>query len=271
VTGCGSTEVSTPWSACPGISIRLADDDGAHQVLLVTHLQAAPDFAALSGASPASVPPSGLLQEAPKAAVERARWWERHLVEVELGLPADADPGATPRPGYDTDLTTLPKREQTKAAELTAFGQQVSVRTIRRRRGAYATSGLWGLVDQRAVKPASPTGRVDERVVLAARQALAEQTETSTGTRGRVSRQCRLPRRSIGCWLVWTPAGIRSGRPSPAGRWPTARTPRFCARLRGVAVMATTVRSESTGFLPTSRWTESTGAPTSRGTVLPAR
>jgi hypothetical protein len=249
----------------------LADDDGAHQVLLVTHLQAAPDFAALSGASPASVPPSGLLQEAPKAAVERARWWERHLVEVELGLPADADPGATPRPGYDTDLTTLPKREQTKAAELTAFGQQVSVRTIRRRRGAYATSGLWGLVDQRAVKPASPTGRVDERVVLAARQALAEQTETSTGTRGRVSRQCRLPRRSIGCWLVWTPAGIRSGRPSPAGRWPTARTPRFCARLRGVAVMATTVRSESTGFLPTSRWTESTGAPTSRGTVLPAR
>lgn len=168
-----------------GVSVRLAGDDGTHQVLLVTHLQTAPDFTVLSGAALVSLPPLGLRE----AAVERARWWERHLTEVETGLPAGAEPDATPRPGYDPDLTTLAEREQAKAAELTARGHQVSVRTIRRRRAAFAASKLWGLVDARAVKPVSPTGRVDERVVVAARQALAEQTETSTGTRGRVRRR----------------------------------------------------------------------------------
>lgn len=172
-----------------GVSVRLAADDGTHQVLLATHLQTAPDFTVLSGAAPVSLPPLGLLEAAPKPAVERARWWEQHLSEVESGVPAGAEPNATPRPGYDPERTTLAEREQTKADELTTLGRQVSVRTIRRKRAAYAASGLWGLVDARAVKPTSATGRVDERVVLAARTALAEQTETSTGTRGRIRRR----------------------------------------------------------------------------------
>lgn len=75
------------------------------------------------------------------------------------------------------------------ADELTALGHAVSRMTIRRRRAAYAASGLWGMVDQRTVREGSPTGRVDERVVAAARQALAEQVDTSTGTRGRVRRR----------------------------------------------------------------------------------
>jgi Mu transposase, C-terminal len=172
-----------------GVSVRLAGDDGVDQLVLVTHLQVAPDFALLSGSGPASLPPLGLLEAASAAAVERARWWERHLVEVETGLPPDAEPAARPRPGYDPAQTTLIEREQAKAAELSALGQRVSHRTLRRRRAAYAASGIWGLVDQRAVKASSPTGRVDERVVVATRQALAEQTETSTGTRGRVRRR----------------------------------------------------------------------------------
>jgi transposase InsO family protein len=171
-----------------GASVRLAGDDGVDQVVLLTHLQAAADFTQLSGSGPVCLPPLGLLDAAPAAVVERARWWERHLVEVETGLPPNAEPGATPRPGYDPAEHTLVEREQAKAVELTALGHAVSHRTIRRRRAAYAASGLWGLVDQRAIKQGSPTGRVDERVVTAARRALAEQTDTSTGTRGRVRR-----------------------------------------------------------------------------------
>ena len=172
-----------------GGAVRLAGDDGVDQVVLGTHLQAAPDFALLSGGGLVSLPPLGLLDAAPPGVVQQARWWERHLVEVETGLPPDAKPGAVPRPGYDPRQSTLAEREQRKVAELTALGQEVSHRTLRRRRSAYAASGLWGLIDQRSVRQGSVTGRVDERVVIAARRALAEQTDTSTGTRGRVRRR----------------------------------------------------------------------------------
>lgn len=172
-----------------GGAVRLAGDDGLDQVVLVTHLQAASDFTLLAGGGPAPLPPLGLLAAAPPAVAEQARWWERHVVEVETGLSPDAEPDARPRPGYDATEYTLAEREERKAAELAALGHAVSRMTIRRRRAAYAASGLWGLVDQRSIKQASPTGRVDERVVTAARQALTEQTDTSTGTRGRVRRR----------------------------------------------------------------------------------
>lgn len=128
-----------------GASVRLAGDDGVDQLVLVTHLQAAADFRLLSGSRPVTLPPLGLLDAVPAAMVERARWWERHLVEVETGPPPDAAPDAIPRPGYDPAEHTLAEREQVKADELTALGHAVSHRTIRRRRAAYAASGLWGL------------------------------------------------------------------------------------------------------------------------------
>lgn len=189
----------------------------------------------MSGASPASVPPLGLLQEAPKAAVERARWWERHLVEVELGLPADADPGATPRPGYDTDLTTLPKREQTKAAELTAFGQQVSVRTIRRRRGPTRRQGCGGW---------SISGRSNRH------HRPAASTNVSCSRRGRrwPSRPRLRPGPADGCrgsaafldvlsaagWSGHRRASVRGGHHPPVAGQPPGRpvSVRVCVGLR---------------------------------------
>ncbi|HEU5268960.1 MAG TPA: hypothetical protein VFU36_03480 [Jatrophihabitans sp.] len=167
-----------------GSSVRLAGDDGVDQVVLAGHLQAAPDFAVISGAGPVSLPLLGLLDAAPAEAVEQARWWEAHVLEVETGRPPHAEPGTPPRPGYDPARHTLAEREQVKVAELTALGHAVSRATIRRRRAAYAASGLWGLIDQRSVSRVSPTGRVDERVVAATRRALAEQVTTSTGTPG---------------------------------------------------------------------------------------
>lgn len=143
-----------------GTSVRLAGDDGAAQVVLVTCLQSTPDFAVLSGSQPVSMPPLGLLDAVPPAALEQARWWERHVVEVETELPPDAEPATLPRPGYDPAVRTLAQRAQAKAEELTVLGHAVSVRTIRRRRAAYAASGLWGLVEQRGAGELSDrTGR----------------------------------------------------------------------------------------------------------------
>jgi hypothetical protein len=46
--------------------------------------------------------------------------------------------------------------------------------------------GLWGLVDQRAVREWQATGRTDARVVRAVVEALEGETQISTGTRGRL-------------------------------------------------------------------------------------
>lgn len=169
-----------------GSSVRLAGDGVGDEVVALAHLQTAPDFAVLCTEPAASLRPLALLEALPRPALDQARWWERHVVEVETGLTPDADPSATPRPGYDLARYSLAQREEAKAAELTALGHDVSRSTIRRRRAAYTASGLWGLVDQRSTRVTSPTGRVDDRVVAATRQVLAEQVSTSTGTRGRV-------------------------------------------------------------------------------------
>lgn len=169
-----------------GSSVRLAGDEAADEVVALAHLQAAPDFAVLCAEPPSRLPPLALLDAVPRPALEQARWWERHVLEVETGLPRDAAVDATARSGYDPEQFTLAQREEVKAGELTALGHDVSRSTIRRRRAAYAASGLLGLVDQRSVRVTSATGRVDERVVAATRQVLADQVTTSTGTRGRV-------------------------------------------------------------------------------------
>lgn len=62
-------------------------------------------------------------------------------------------------------------------------------RSIRRHRSAYAALGLWGLVDHRGTRRSSPTGRADPRVIEATRTAMVEQTDASTGTRGRLRRR----------------------------------------------------------------------------------
>ena len=61
-----------------------------------------------SGPLPA-VEPFGLLDGLPAKVREDAREWERHLVEVETGLPPDPPEGAPPRPEYDPATTTVPR------------------------------------------------------------------------------------------------------------------------------------------------------------------
>ncbi|MEX5711751.1 NmrA family NAD(P)-binding protein [Parafrankia sp. FMc6] len=69
-----------------------------------------------------------------------------------------------------------------------AAGRPTAARTVRRMRGRYGAEGLWGLVDRRHDRPAGPHGRVDERVIAAARTAIGRETPRSTGTKARLWR-----------------------------------------------------------------------------------
>jgi putative transposase len=162
---------------------------GLDQGVTLAELFTDPGFAVVTAGGRAPLPPEGLLDALPARVAEQARWLECHLAEVVSGLPAGAGAGAVPRPEYDPAVTSLRQREIAKAAELRAAGRQVPLRTLQRLRRSYQTSGVWGLVDGRAARRSSPSGRVDERVADAVRRAVAEETGRSTGTVGRLRRR----------------------------------------------------------------------------------
>ena len=170
--------------ALAGTSVRLRTVDGADSVVLAGHLMASPGFAVVDSEPAPSVEPFALLDSLPGAVLDTAREWERHVVEIETGLPPGAEPGVAPKPEYDPTSTTVVDRDRAKAAEL-----GVGVRTVQTRRARYAQQGLWGLVDQRAVRAWEATGRADARLVAAARGVIDAETDTSTGTRSRLIRR----------------------------------------------------------------------------------
>lgn len=176
-----------------GTSVRLAGTDGTVTVVLLSHLVASDGFAVVAGqAVPAATPAQVMtLEDVPAEAAAAAREWERHVVEVETGLPPGAPPGTSPKAQYDPASTTVRQREAAKAAEFTSGGNPVSAMTVQRMRHRYHHQGLRGLVDQRSVRPARPTGRADPRLVEAIRDAIAGETSRSTGTRARLMRAVR--------------------------------------------------------------------------------
>ena len=127
-----------------------------------------------------ALPAYGLLDAVPAPALQEALWWEQHILEVLTGV----------RPGEEQCRTqfdpqrSLAEREAAKAAELAAAGRKVTARSVRDRRHRYQTDGLLGLVDRRAMRPSSESGRVDPQVVAAMRTAIAEAQDTSTRTAG---------------------------------------------------------------------------------------
>ncbi|MGK5545485.1 Mu transposase C-terminal domain-containing protein [Streptomyces sp. URMC 127] len=170
--------------ALAGTAVRLRSAGGAESVVLASYLMAAPDFA-VTGVEPLpEMEPAGLLETLPEPARAAAVEWQRHVVEVETGLPPGAEPGTAARSEYDPAARTVVERAQAKADEL-----GVSLRTVMDKRSRYSRQGLWGLVDQRLVRVREATGRVDARVVAAVRQVLDDQTQVSTGTRSRVIRR----------------------------------------------------------------------------------
>ena len=145
--------------ALAGTSVRLRSSMGVDQVVLASHLFASPGFAVTGADEPVQIEPFGLLDGLSEDVIAAAREWERHVVEIETGVPHGAEPGSAPRDGFDPQATTVGQRDAAKAAEL-----GVSVRTVQGRRARYAEQGLFGLIDQRTAREWSATGRVDPRV-----------------------------------------------------------------------------------------------------------
>ena len=124
--------------ALSGSMIRLMADSGEVMVAAMAYLAGGgPDFAVIGAGPAARVSPEGLLESLPAKVVQAARDWERHLTEMETGLPPGAAPGTVPRPEYDPVAASLVERERAKAAELGA-----GLRTVQRMRRRYLDQGL---------------------------------------------------------------------------------------------------------------------------------
>lgn len=165
-----------------GMRVRLADVHGTGMLVDQVHLQAAEDFAVVGAGERAALGSAALLGHLPKEVADRALWWQRHLIELLTGLPPDGPAGIQPRPEYDPAARSLAERERAKAAELTALGEEISARTVKRKRQRYEAGGVEAVVDHRLAPRTSLLGQADARVVAAIRQAIAESVEASTRT-----------------------------------------------------------------------------------------
>ncbi|MET7665906.1 Mu transposase C-terminal domain-containing protein [Streptomyces sp. NPDC005463] len=169
--------------ALSGQDVHLVGPDGGGGVVLAGHLFADPGFSVIGADVPQAAPQWGLFETAPTAAREKALAWQRHVREVECGLAGGPGSEGAVRPQYDPARHTLAEREQAKAQELTALGfGRVSRTTVQRMRLAYLKQGLWGLLDHRTTRASAPTGRADDRVVAAVREALRRRRGRSKGT-----------------------------------------------------------------------------------------
>ena len=176
--------------AVSGSSARLADVTGQVAEVPLARLLSDMSLELVAGA-PVPLPPAGLLETLPEDALHQALWWECHIVEVLTGRPPQSAPGLAAKPEYDPSATTLRQRELAKVAELGAGSHRVPLSTLQRLRLGYEREGLRALIDGRAARRTSPAGRVDPRVVEAARQAIGEETDRSTGTVSRLERRTR--------------------------------------------------------------------------------
>jgi transposase InsO family protein len=169
--------------ALAGQQVHLAGESGDEERVLAGYLFADASFCLVGAEMPQAVTRWGLFETAPQDARRRALAWQRHIREVESGLPGGTDSGGAPRAEYDPARFTLAQREKAKAAELTAIGfGPVSRTTVQRMRLAYRKQGLWGLVDHRTTRRPRSTGRTDDRVIAAIEEALRRQRGRSKGT-----------------------------------------------------------------------------------------
>ncbi|WP_084027810.1 Mu transposase C-terminal domain-containing protein [Mycobacterium avium] len=171
-----------------GGAARLVDAVGEQSVVPLSRITCDPTLELVSGSRP-TLTSEEALAGVPEPAAERARWWERHLIEVLTGRQANAEAHTRPRPEYDPTKMSLRQRELAKLSELRAAGHDLSLNTLQRQRFAYEQHGLLGVVDRRHIPRRDIFGKVDERLVAAIRQAIDDQTDTSTGTVSRLQRR----------------------------------------------------------------------------------
>ncbi|MFJ2582759.1 hypothetical protein [Kitasatospora aureofaciens] len=173
-------------------SATLSDAGGGQVEVPIGVLTDDPDFAVVDLPIRTPLPAQSRLETFPPEAVEKALWWESHILEVLHGRRPEAAPDAPPHPGYGPG-TSLTARQRAKAAELTAAGHEVSASAIGNLRRRYQADGVLGLVDRRAAPRAPEFTAVDARVVAAMRAAISEGVDASTRT---------------GSYLIWRTGGF---------------------------------------------------------------
>jgi hypothetical protein len=167
-------------AALEGTAVRLVDEAQSASVVMLAHLLSSEGFEVVTPASVrTAVPAAGVLEGLPVKAVERAEWWQWHLVEMLTGRPLD-DPQGAARAEYDPAVRSLRQRELAKTSELAAAGHSTSLALIQRMRRRFENEGVLGLVDPRLRAASDGTGRADQRVVEALRKVVDEQTNRST-------------------------------------------------------------------------------------------
>jgi putative transposase len=166
--------------------VRLTDVTGTESVWSLADLFSSAGFRVLTQPR-ASLPPQGLLEGLAAEVADQARWWEDHIVEVITGVRPQAGARAKPRSRFDPSTRSLRQRELAKVSELADDGRRVPLSTLQRLRLNYEKRGVWGLVDQRVAGRRGT--KTDERVLQAIGQAVAEETNRSTGTVGRLRRR----------------------------------------------------------------------------------
>ncbi|MFJ4519146.1 hypothetical protein [Streptomyces sp. NPDC088816] len=167
--------------AVSGRAVTLSDMDGTPRPVPPAMLFADDDFEVVDSSGRMPLPPVSLVETLPQATLEKALWWEGHILEVLRGLPPDAEAGTEPKPQYGPSRS-LTARERAKAVELTAAGHRVSASTVANYRRRYEASGVMGLVDHRPVRKTPKYGTVNDVVVAAMSQAISEATDASTRT-----------------------------------------------------------------------------------------
>jgi hypothetical protein len=180
----GSTYTITMLS---GSAAVLTGVTGTVVTLPFAELFAEASFDVIGRRRRAPLPPRGVLEGLSSDVVDKAQWWERHVVEDLTGAPPNASATDTPRPEYDPLRCTLRQREISKISELAVDGHPVPLSTLQRMRRRYQSQGLLGLVDGRIARCGETT--VDERVTAAITKAIAAETDRSTGTVTRLRRR----------------------------------------------------------------------------------
>jgi putative transposase len=160
--------------AIRGGLLECRNGQGATELLAADDVMLAHDLRIDDRAYSPSMPQP--LEGVPKAALQKARALEQHVLEVMTGFPQpESDDETQPaREQYDPSTTTLSQRIVQKALEL-----KLNASTLWNLKRRYESRGLIGLVDARVLRVLTAFKRIDPRVKEAVLEMLdAEKTKS---------------------------------------------------------------------------------------------